>query len=83
MRSILLALATGAALSLGGVAAHAMPAAPVSGFDAAPALVRVADHCGPGFHRDFHGFCRPTGRVFAARPCFVRHTPFGPRRVCP
>lgn len=50
-------------------------------------VVRVAGGCGPGFFRTPYGFCRPFRRFygpprFYGRRCFLRPTPFGPRRIC-
>jgi hypothetical protein len=85
MRNILLGLATGAALLAGAVTAEAMPAGAVDGAHAAPELILVADGCGPGAHAGPYGRCRPNGGFFRphfVRQCFVRPTPYGPRRVC-
>ena len=37
---------------------HAMPLSPV-GKSASDDIIRVADGCGPGFHRGPYGACRP------------------------
>jgi hypothetical protein len=47
----------------------------------------VAQGCGPGYHRGPYGGCRPFRGGFYGAPrferrCWVRPTPFGPRRVC-
>ena len=88
MRSMTMLFAAGATLMFGAVSAQAMPATIVApGLDAAQ-VIPVADRCGPGFHRDFRGFCRPNGFArpygygFGGPRCFVRPTPFGPRRIC-
>lgn len=75
--------------------AQAAPAAPASGLAGAGLIEHVAEGCGPGYFRGPRGFCRPMrgggygrGPGFGPRPfygprrCFVRPTPFGPRRVC-
>ncbi len=89
MRSIITSIAAGAVLLLGAVAAQAMPATIIApGADAAQVLP-VAEGCGPGAHRNFRGFCvggggfygRP-GYGFGGGRCFIRETPFGPRRIC-
>ena len=82
MRSLLLALATGAALSVVAISAQAMPADGVIAPESSPLLTFVADGCGPGYHRGGFGACRPNGGFFRPRGCFVRPTPYGPRRVC-
>ncbi|WP_246725266.1 hypothetical protein [Beijerinckia sp. L45] len=84
MRALVLALATGATLFAGAVTANAMPLNVVTGADAAPELILVAGGCGPGAHRGPYGGCRPNGffRPHFVRQCFVRPTPYGPRRVC-
>jgi hypothetical protein len=89
MRSTILSFATATALVLGAVSAQAMPAVTTApGSDAAP-IVTVAEGCGPGFHRNFRGFCRPNfgprfgvGGPFGGPHCFVRDTFYGPRRIC-
>ncbi len=85
MRTTLLALATGAALVAGASAASAMPATLLAGAGEAPQVTLVAEGCGPGFHRGPYGGCRPFGGGFRphfGRECFVRPTPYGPRRIC-
>jgi hypothetical protein len=64
-------------------------AGPVAGSGAgrvtAPAAVEtVAFGCGPGWAPGPYGRCRPIyGRPRVSGPrCFVRPTPYGPRRVC-
>ncbi|MFC6791529.1 GCG_CRPN prefix-to-repeats domain-containing protein [Methylobacterium komagatae] len=44
----------------------------------------VAMGCGPGWARGPYGRCRPMyrPRPFYGRRCFIRPTPYGPRRVC-
>ena len=84
MRTTLLALATGVALIAGASAASAMPTTLLAGADA-PQVTLVAEGCGPGFHRGPYGGCRPFGGGFRPhfeRQCFVRQTPYGPRRIC-
>ncbi len=83
-----------AALLVGGLglaaAASAAPAGPATaaGIAGGGLVEHVAQGCGPGFFRGPRGFCRPMGgggygpRPFYGRRCFVRPTPFGPRRVC-
>lgn len=84
MRTLLLALATSAALVSGASAVSAMPTNALAGADAAPELLLVAQGCGPGFRRGPYGGCRPFGRFRPRfeRECFVRRTPYGVRRVC-
>ncbi len=89
MRSMITAIAAGAALMFGAATAQAVPATVVApGVDAAQ-VIPVAEGCGPGFHRNFRGICVPGGfgrpgygGGFEGRRCFVRETPFGPRRIC-
>jgi hypothetical protein len=86
-----------AALVVGGMglasSANAAPVAPASGLAGSGLVEQVAEGCGPGFFRGRGGYCRPMrggyGRpVYGPRPgwgprrCWVRPTPFGPRRVC-
>jgi hypothetical protein len=86
-------LAAAAALVAGGLGmASAANAAPIGAGLAGAAddglITRVAQGCGPGFHRGPYGGCRPfRGGGFYGGPrferrCWVRPTPFGPRRVC-
>ena len=64
--------------------ANAAPAAMQGGLATDGMLTRVAQGCGPGGHRGPGGFCRPNfgPRPFMGPRCFVRRTPWGPRRVC-
>lgn len=97
MKTGLLAAMAGAALFLASAGAQAMPVAPADAISADPAISHVAQGCGPGMARGPAGFCRPMGggmgygrgrgmgygrSDFGPRRCFVRPTPFGPRRVC-
>ena len=84
MRTILLALATSAALVGGVSASSAMPTNLLAGANDAPQATLVAEGCGPGFRRGPYGGCRPFGgfRPGFERRCFIRRTPFGERRVC-
>ena len=82
-------ISAAAALLLASVAPHqganAFPlAAPSSG---KAGLTFIADGCGPAFHRNPFGFC--VRNVWGPRPyaygwhrCWLRETPWGPRRVC-
>lgn len=71
-----------------GSAAQAAPAVPASGLGGSGLIEQVAQGCGPGFFRGPRGFCRPMRGGYGPRPyfaprrCFVRPTPYGPRRVC-
>jgi hypothetical protein len=85
-------LAAAAALVAGGLGmASAANAAPIGAGLAGAAgdglITHVAQGCGPGFHRGPYGGCRPFRGGFYGAPrferrCWVRPTPFGPRRVC-
>ncbi len=87
-------LAAGAAMLLGlaTAGAEALPLAPASDLSAAPAVTLVSGGCGPFSHRGPFGGCRPGGGYgrpgfyghpgFYGRRCFIRPTPFGPRRIC-
>jgi hypothetical protein len=81
MRNFGLAAAVGAALAFGTLTAQAMPANAVDGGHAAPDVTFVAGGCGPGFHPNPWGRCRPNGGGWGPR-CWIRSTPWGPRRVC-
>ena len=74
-----------AVLSLlaGAVTADAMPVAGAAA-SAAPELILVSGGCGPDFHRTPFGACRPNGFFHPGfeRRCFIRPTPYGPRRFC-
>ena len=88
MRSILMSLAVGTALSLGAAEVRAMPAISAAQSVDNVEITKVAEGCGPGFHRNFRGFCVPGGGfygrpfVYGGPRCFIRDTVFGPRRVC-
>ena len=88
-----LKLAGAAALVAGGIgfgtAALAAPSGPATAASLADRglIEHVAQGCGPGFFRGPRGFCRPMGggygrTFYGPRRCFIRPTPFGPRRVC-
>ena len=89
-------LAATAALLTAGIAlapaAQAAPLGPLSSevLQADAPITPVAQGCGPGFFRGPSGGCRPfygprrfygPGPYYARR-CFIRPTPFGPRRFC-
>lgn len=81
MRMIVIAFATGAALAMGAPGAEAAPMQAVYGASDAPALVYVSGGCGPAGHRNGFGRCVPNFFRPVVR-CFVRPTPYGPRRIC-
>lgn len=96
MRSTLFALAAGLPLVLtAGAMTNSSPAAamPAVAAGSSPAvdIIPVAEGCGPGFIRNFRGFCRPI-RVVPRygygygygyrRRCVVRPGLLGPRTVC-
>lgn len=93
MRHLLASAVLAATVMVAGSAAQAFtlpapPASPDSNIE------RVAGGCGPGWFRDVYGNCRPGGPPRYYRPygygggygygprCWVRPTPWGPRRVC-
>ena len=79
MRRLILAAFAGAGLAgFASAGANAMPVAPQQ--PASPLVQHAAQGCGPGFARGPRGYCRPM-RAYGPR-CFVRRTPYGPRRVC-
>ena len=80
MRNLILALATGAALSVSAVSVNAAPMSAVYDAGQAPELILVSGGCGPAGHRNGFGHCVPNFRP--APRCVVRPTPYGPRRVC-
>jgi hypothetical protein len=74
-------------------AANAAPAAPIAGLAGSDLIEQVAEGCGRGYFRNRRGFCRPMRgygpprayaprRFYGPRRCFVRVTPYGPRRIC-
>lgn len=85
-------------LGLATAGADALPLAAAPGPSDAPAVTLVSGGCGPFGHRNPFGECRPGGGFrggpgfggsrYYGRPddygrrCFIRPTPFGPRRVC-
>ncbi len=85
MRNLFTSALLAATVMLGASAAQAFtlpaqPAAPESNIE------RVAGGCGPGWVRDAWGNCRPAPRYYGygyrPRTCWIRPTPWGPRRVC-
>jgi hypothetical protein len=81
MRNLILALATGAALSVSAVGVNAAPMTAVYDAGQSPELILVAGGCGPAAHRNGFGRCVPNF-VRPAPRCVVRPTPHGPRRFC-
>ncbi|WP_342791820.1 GCG_CRPN prefix-to-repeats domain-containing protein [Methylobacterium oryzihabitans] len=87
MHKLIAAATLAAGLGLASTAGATPLAVPGAGAVAPDAPVtRVAGGCGPGFFRTPRGFCRPfraygPPRVYGRR-CFVRPTPYGPRRFC-
>ncbi|MCJ2016087.1 MULTISPECIES: hypothetical protein [unclassified Methylobacterium] len=78
-----LAAAAAVIAGLGSASALAAPLTPAA--LAGPAAVTtVAFGCGPGWAPGPYGRCRPIYRRprFYGPRCFVRPTPYGPRRVC-
>lgn len=85
-------------LGLATSGADALPLVVAPGLSDAPAVTLVSGGCGPFGHRNPFGECRPGGgfrggpgfdgpgydgrRGYYGRRCFIRSTPFGPRRVC-
>ncbi|WP_412759792.1 GCG_CRPN prefix-to-repeats domain-containing protein [Methylorubrum subtropicum] len=45
-----------------------LPIALVSGMLLTAPTAEARDGCGPGFHRDYYGGCRPNWRPYADRP---------------
>ncbi len=93
MHSMILAVVTGASLTVASVGAQAMPAVAIDGAGTVSQITRVADNCGPGFARGPAGVCRRIGRVVVRRPvvvvprrvrprCGVRVGPIGVRTPC-
>lgn len=91
MKTVIMSVATAAALMFGAAGANAVPATVAApGSDTAARIIPVAEGCGPGFHRNFRGFCVPGGfygRGFGygygyGPRCFIRDTFYGPRRIC-
>jgi hypothetical protein len=84
--------------------ASAFSAPPANSAYQSDAIIRVEGGCGPGFHRNPYGYCRPNGPgpgwgapgpvvvpvpvpgygygAYYGRRCWMRPTPWGPRRVC-
>ena len=88
MRTQIFAAVTAVALTLGSVAADAMPANVVIGPAVAPQVTLVRGFCGLGFHRGPFGRCVRNGAVVVVgrpafgRVCVTRRFGFGFRRVC-
>jgi hypothetical protein len=81
-------LAANAALLMASVAPQGVKAFPLASTRSENAeITLVADGCGPGFHRNPFGFCvrngwEPRAYRYGWHRCWVRETPWGPRRVC-
>jgi hypothetical protein len=91
MTKSLIGLAAAVALgALGGLSsAQAAPlqAGSATTLAGAAPVETVAFGCGPGFTRGPFGRCRPAygygpRRFYGGRRCFIRPTPYGPRRFC-
>jgi hypothetical protein len=63
-----------------------MSLAPAASLSDASTVTLARDGCGPYGHRSNYGYCKPNGGpVYAPRyvpRCFIRPTPYGPRRIC-
>lgn len=94
MKTLVLAALAGATLSFASASAHASPIAS-GAISPNPLVGQVAQGCGPGMFRGPAGYCRPMGGGgygrggmgyggpgYGPRRCFVRPTPYGPRRIC-
>jgi hypothetical protein len=85
-KSIFLAAATAAMLSIGSLTAQASPlgASGVSAQAGSPGVVLTAGGCGIGWHRGPLGRCRRNFvRRRIIRRCVIRRGPFGRvRRIC-
>lgn len=91
MRTFLFGTAVVAGALVAVSTAQAFPAAPQPQASAAN-VIKVANGCGVGWHRDPWGVCRPNGYVYrpyvayAPPPypgrCWWVETAYGPRRVC-
>ncbi|MGD0634418.1 MAG: hypothetical protein ABSA13_09105 [Beijerinckiaceae bacterium] len=80
MRNLILALATGAALSVSAAGVNAAPMTAVYDAGQAPEVILVSGGCGPDGHRNGWGRCVPNFRPVVV--CAIRPTPYGPRRIC-
>ena len=95
MKALVLAAVAGAALSFASAGAEASPIAS-GAISSNPLVSHAAQGCGPGMFRGPAGYCRPMGGGgmgygrgmgyggpgYGPRRCFVRPTPYGPRRIC-
>jgi hypothetical protein len=79
---ILVAAAFLASLIAGSSFANAMPLAP-AGQAAGGDVIQVAGGCGPGFHPDRYGRCRPNGGVVVVPGAVVVERPVVVERRCP
>jgi hypothetical protein len=80
LKGMLLSAACGA-LALSAVSAQAMPAAPATAA-ASDFIIKVAEGCGQGFHRDRYGVCRRNRSPAQGACWFVRGPAGGWRMVC-
>jgi hypothetical protein len=86
MSKKLLSTAAFAVLSFAAFDAQALPLAPASARASAPDVILVEGGCGPGFHRNEFGRCRPNERVIVVPEAPVVVAPPAvvvEPRVCP
>ena len=84
MRKLLLGTVVAGAAALMAFQAQAFPVNPLP-IEASSDIVQVRGGCGIGWHRGPYGGCRRNwggAYAFAGPRCWVRATPWGPRRVC-
>jgi hypothetical protein len=88
MSKTLLSAAAFAVLSFAAFDAQALPLAPAPAGVSAPDVILVEGGCGPGFHRNEFGRCRPNERVIVVPEAPVVVAPAPPvvvvePRACP
>ena len=83
-RTLLLAVAAGAAIAFMALDAQAFPVTSSKRFGVTSDVTQIAGGCGYGWHRGPWGGCRRNWRPLPGRGvrCWFRRTPWGPRRVC-
>jgi hypothetical protein len=79
MKNVLFCVALACVGLLGVGGASAMPVG--AGPDAS-VVTLASGGCGPYAHPNRFGRCEPNMRRYYAPRCYVRATPYGPRRFC-
>lgn len=83
MQKVMFLAAAAGLLAASSLPADAMAFSPMSGADAtSPAIVHVADRCGPGRFRGVGGYCEGRRPINVRKVCTVRGYPGALIRRC-